>query len=198
MKGLFRVLAKILFAVFFLLSSLYCVLAYVPFTAQQVVKGDLIPALNVFARNQHYLYWLILLLAALAIGVNRSRLSVRFWVFHLGAGIYLLLRPVLAKPDSSIRTLLWAFAMLSPLVWLAVLDLSASFPLVRWKTDRPDQERALFHAAWRSAFFLTLVYGSISIGRHQASDWGRNAGLVLASARACFRTFWSSSCSSSS
>ena len=48
MKKAFRVLAKILFAVFFILSSLYCVLAYVPFTAQQVVKGDLIPALNVF------------------------------------------------------------------------------------------------------------------------------------------------------
>jgi hypothetical protein len=176
MKGIFRVLTKILFAVFFLLSSLYCVLAYVPFTAQQVVKGDLIPALNVFARNQHYLYWLVLLLAAGAIGVNRSRINVRFWIFHLAAGVYLLLRPVLAKPDSSIRTLLWAFAMLSPLVWLAVLDLSASFPLVRWKTDRPDQERALFHAAWRSAFFLTLVYGSISVARHQASDWGRTAG----------------------
>lgn len=171
MKGVLSVLAKILFALFFLLSSLYCVLAYVPFTAQQVVKGDLIPALNVFARNQHYLYWLVLIAVAPAIGLKPRRLHLRCWMFHLAAGAYLLARPVLAKPDSSIWTLLWAFAMLSPLIWVAVLDLSASFPLVRWKTDRPDQERALFHAAWRTALFLTVIYGSIALARHQQADW---------------------------
>jgi hypothetical protein len=61
--------------------------------------------------------------------------------------------------------------MLSPLVWLAVLDLAGSLPLVRWKTARADQERALFHAAWRSALFLTLLYGSIALARHQRADW---------------------------
>ena len=112
---LIKVLAKIVFAIFFLLSSLYCILAYVPFTAQQVVKGDLIPILNVFARHQQYLYWIVLLLAAVAVGVQRSRVHIYFWILHLAAGVFLLLRPVLTNPDPSTRTLIWAFLMLSPL-----------------------------------------------------------------------------------
>ncbi len=166
-----KVLARILFAIFFLLSSLYCILAYVPFTAQQVVKGDLIPALNVFARHQQYLYWLILLLAAVAVGVHRTRLHIYFWSLHLAAGVFLLVRPVLTNPDSSTRTLVWAFLMLTPLVWLAVLDWGAAYPQVRWKTVRPDQDRALFHAAWRSAVFMAVVYGGIAVARHQRTDW---------------------------
>ena len=168
---LIKVLAKIVFAIFFLLSSLYCILAYVPFTAQQVVKGDLIPILNVFARHQQYLYWIVLLLAAVAVGVQRSRVHIYFWILHLAAGVFLLLRPVLTNPDPSTRTLIWAFLMLSPLVWLAVLDWNATYPQVRWKTARPDRDRAIFHAAWRSAFFMSIVYGCIAVDRHQRADW---------------------------
>ena len=42
----YPIFARALFALFFMYSSLFCLLAYVPFTFQQVIKGGLIPQLN--------------------------------------------------------------------------------------------------------------------------------------------------------
>ena len=59
--------ARLLFNVFFLATSLYCLLAYVPFSYSQFVKDNLVPGLSMFAKLNPYLYWGALLAGAFSI-----------------------------------------------------------------------------------------------------------------------------------
>ena len=73
MKKAYPIFARSLFAFFFMFSSLFCLLAYVPFTYQQVIKGGLIPQLNAYARIEHWVYWVILLMIYPVIGWKKTR-----------------------------------------------------------------------------------------------------------------------------
>jgi hypothetical protein len=167
--------SRALFAGFFLLTSLYCLLVHVPFTAQQLIKSEVLPILNQFARVHPYLYWLALPLAAPAAGAGRTRASAAFWGCHIAAGVLLLIHPVLVRLDSNWASLYWAMGFLVPIVWLAVLDWRAHFRKIVWQTGPAGEQRALFHAAWQSALFVTLIYAGITLLKHQSGEWNRAA-----------------------
>jgi len=80
---------------FILLSSIYALLAYVPFTYQQVHKGGLLPWLTTFGRLHSKLYWVALAVACatLAPDFRRARArwaAVSFAAAHAVAGLLLL------------------------------------------------------------------------------------------------------------
>jgi len=54
--------ARAAFGVFLLLTASYCLLAYLPFTYQQIVVEAPLPWLSMFVRAHPYLYWLVLVL----------------------------------------------------------------------------------------------------------------------------------------
>src|SRR5579864_4933302 len=93
------------FILFFLLSSLYCLLAYIPFTYQQVHKGRLIPALNQFGQWHHLLYWLALALIVPVVGYDSREARRRGFLFLLAmaaAGLLILVLKPLANMEGGL------------------------------------------------------------------------------------------------
>src|SRR5437764_14516011 len=133
----FRLLlgAWCLFAGFLLFASLYCILCYIPFTYQQFLKADVIPALGIFARLHPVIYLVVLLLAAPAIGFRNSWLSCGFWMVHAPAAAVLLVHPVLKNLESSIASLVWGLVHLATLAWISALSIERHYPEVRWQPE---------------------------------------------------------------
>src|SRR5258708_14307109 len=63
---------RIVFAGFFLVTSLYCLLAFIPFTYQQMVKAHLLPALSQFAELHPALHVVILATVLLLLCFDRQ------------------------------------------------------------------------------------------------------------------------------
>lgn len=174
------VVSRLVFASFFLFSSLYCLMAYVPFTYTQLLKSELIPVLNHFARLHPALYWMVLLFGAGAAGFARSRGSAWFCGLHIAAGLLLFRWPVLQNLENNTVSLYWGFAMLVPVVWLAALDWQRYFGAVRWKPLAKfdmDDEQPVFAAAIATAVTVSLVFGAVAMYRREAGDWEAGASV---------------------
>ena len=174
MKSAYPIVTRALFAFFFLFDSLYCLLAYVPFTYQQMIKGGLIPQLLVFARFEHWIYWAFLLIIFVALGCDDSRSLRWFWIFLLTAGIAQCFHPVLPNLKNDTTSLLWSLAHMIPVLWLAQLTWQRHFPRVKWAAVIDVQDRRVFGAAWQAALFLTVVYAIIG-WLHRLSPLGKVA-----------------------
>ncbi len=171
-----KLAAKTLYVVFFLLTSIYGLLAFVPFTFQQVIKGELFPPLNEFGRLQPYLFWFVLFFVTLAVGVARTRASILFVSANIVLGIYLFRWPVLTHLENNGAAMGWGIAFLAPIVWLTALDWMERFPRLKWSAKIADEERPAFHAAWQTAAFLTVVYAAIALYKHPAGEWNAASG----------------------
>ena len=116
---------RLLVVLFILLTSIYCLLAWIPFTYQQVVKGGLLPALTMFVKWHPQIYWAILTLAAgtLLPDVRRPKtrwLAVTFLAAHSAAGFWLQGNPLLAGLHNELRSFYWSLVTLVPLLKLAL------------------------------------------------------------------------------
>jgi phosphoglycerol transferase MdoB-like AlkP superfamily enzyme len=164
-------LARLAFCVFVLLSSLYCLLAYIPFTYEQIHKGDLLASLSAFVRVHCFLYWAALLVAAFTLvddlrQVGTRTLTAGFLVFYGGFGIRLLFHPLLPGLQNEASSLLWSFLSLTPLLWIAVIDGLGQAHKIQWNSQEGGHTAHTFRAAWQSAVFLTLLYAGVCYLRH--------------------------------
>src|SRR5262249_22829813 len=110
-----------------LLTSIYCLLTYVPFTYQHLHQARLVYSLTLFVRFHPLLYWLSLGAAALTLREDLSRARTRipafgFLFFYAGVGTVLTAEPLLPSLGGDARSLAWALFALTPLVWMAVID----------------------------------------------------------------------------
>jgi hypothetical protein len=168
-------LARLVVSAFILLSSLYALLAYIPFTYQQIHKGGLLPILTVFGHYQHRLYWAALALACATIlpdfRARRTRwLAWPFLVVHIGAGVLLQFFPVMSTLRNEVSSYTIGMVALIPLVWIAALDLLGHAGAIQWAEYRKEDDRRIFSAAWHSALFLSLVYCCIFYARSHV-EW---------------------------
>lgn len=167
---------------FILLSSLYALLAYIPFTYQQVHKGGLVPVLNTFGRVHAQVYWVALAIACAILLPEFRRpktrwLTISFAVVHLAAGVMLMRFPVMAHLRNDASSLIWAHTALVPLLWIAAIDVAGSWGGIQWAEYRREDDRRIFGAAWQSAVFLALVYCTIFCFRASV-NWGVAERLV--------------------
>lgn len=136
---------------FWVITAVYALLAYIPFTYHQVIEFRLIGWLDVFAR---YHGWWALAAWALAtcsllddLREEPRPLTIGF-VFITGlAGAALLVLPVLATIGNDTRALWYAAAALVPLLWLAAIDWAAAVPRVTWQAPEPEEDARLVVAA---------------------------------------------------
>jgi len=169
-------LGRLAVAGFFLLSSLYALLAYIPFTYQQIHKGGLLPILNTFGRTQAEWYWAALAIACATLLPDFRRpktrwLAILFAAAPGAAGVLLLRYPVMARMRNDVGSLIWAAAALVPLLWIAAIDVAGNWGAIPWAEYHKEDDRRIFCAAWRSAVFLALVYGGIFCFRATVA-WG--------------------------
>jgi len=157
---------RLLVVLFILLTSIYCLLAWIPFTYQQVVKGGLLPALTVFVKWHPQIYWLMFALAAGTLRADLRRPKTRWLVLtflgvHGAAGFWLYAHPLLSGLHNEVRSFYWSLVTLAPLVWLAAIDWIGYWDAIEWAEFRRAEDRRIFQAAWQSAVFLSVVYAGV-------------------------------------
>src|SRR5882724_5377825 len=152
----------------FVMTSLWSLLAYVPFTFQQVHKGKLVPALNTFGRVHPAFYWAALLAVAVIFCLEalpsgpRQRRAMRmralFWYIHVPLGVFFSFRPVFGLMENGTGSYVWALAAFEPILFLTGISLSEHWPAIKWGGKPAYGEPRVFKAACASAVFLSLVY----------------------------------------
>ena len=153
----------------FLITSLWSLLAYVPFTYQQVHKGRLIPALNSFGSAQPIIYWGVLLAVAAVFCLEplpargpRQRRAMRlrawFWYVHVPFGILFTVHPIFGVMENGISSYVWSLAMFEPTLFLSAIVFQEYWPTIDWGKSPAYGEPRVFGAACAAAMFLSLIY----------------------------------------
>lgn len=163
-----------------LLSSLWALLAYVPFTYQQVHKGGLVPALNAFGRAFPAIFWIAMLAVAVIFclepipGKPWRRNAIRrrrfFWYIHIPFAIFLGAHPVFGAMENGNASYAWAFVMFEPLLYLTAIAILDHWPAIEWGRKPAYGEPRLFMATCVSAVFLSLIYAGLANWR-AAQSW---------------------------
>jgi hypothetical protein len=165
------VLLRGVFTVFILLTAVYCVLTYIPFTYEQIHVAGLLPWLTTFVKIHNYLFWVSLgaLVATLIPDLRRRETKILGYALlavSVAVGVWLLWHPLLAGLHNDVRSFRWAIAFLLPLAWLAVIDWLGAGRELRWQSSDSAEDARIFTAAWQSAIFAALVYACIFYFRH--------------------------------
>jgi hypothetical protein len=170
MARLAFILARLVVAVFVLLTALYCLLAYIPFTYHQIHLGGLLAWVTAFAKYHPYLYWPAFLAAALTVPSLRQEgvrfLTAAFLCVYGAIGVWLFFKPLLVNLDNSIQSLYWCLAALTPLMWIALLDWLAQRGNFDWEEPEASEVRRLFHACLLGALYAWLLTSVIVIVRY--------------------------------
>ncbi|HEV8416535.1 MAG TPA: sulfatase-like hydrolase/transferase [Bryobacteraceae bacterium] len=166
-----QIAARVGFLLFFIATSIYCLLTYIPFTWEQLVKPEVFRPLAAFA---HFHAWFYLAVVAVAIAtmtgeMGRNRILAVLFGF-LGAGaIILFVHPLLPSLGGTFSGYTWSLVALLPVV---------AWPLVAWKPvlaampeDATFDSTRGFHAAWQAGIVAAMLSATVA--------WMRGGGSSL-------------------
>jgi hypothetical protein len=98
----FAAILKILFGAYFALTSVYCLLAFLPYTYYAMIKSPAYAWIPWFARHHALLFWLAWAAAVVAYRSHKKRVSYFVYFGILGCvGVFLSARPFLASLESN-------------------------------------------------------------------------------------------------
>ncbi|MGA8152041.1 MAG: sulfatase-like hydrolase/transferase [Terriglobales bacterium] len=122
-------ISRMLWGVYLILTSVYCLLAFLPYTFVALIKEPPYAWVPWFAHHQAALYFLILALL-LAADWPKGKTVHTFLLFGvlLFAGSYLIARPFLLALEDNWTTYGWSLISLLPLALLAIADLRSHWP----------------------------------------------------------------------
>ena len=147
---------------YFVLTSLYCLLAYLPYTYTAFIKAPPYPWMPWFAHHQAAVYWLAVVAGIVAAesGEFREHLDRpdRRLLFRTAAlvviGVYLSARPFLPGLESNRAAYWWSLASLLPLIALSL-----------WRSSRPrasdDSPSSPSLFAYSSGVFVAIAVSLI-------------------------------------
>ncbi len=179
-------LARLIFSLFAALTSLYCLLTYIPFTYQQIHKAEVLSSVTAFVRFHPYLYWLALIAVTLTLVPDFARgktrlLALGFLGIHVMAGIILLSRPLLSALQNDSYSFVCCLVSLVPLLWIAVIDWVGHGRELISAQCEAEEDHKLFKATWQTAFFTASLYAGISYLLHlvsTGSDIGQSQRML--------------------
>jgi hypothetical protein len=124
-----RTCVKGLSAAYFLLTSVYCLLAYLPYTYYAVIKAPPNAWVPWFAAHHAQIYWGLLLCALGAYWPQKrtSKFLIFFGASALG-GILLALNPFLPKLQSNSSAYAWSIASLIPVILMGLSQVIVDWP----------------------------------------------------------------------
>lgn len=187
LSAILNPIARVSFCLFLLITSLYCLLAYIPFTYHWVIKGELLAWLPVFVKYHPCFYLAVLGLVSPTIARDMHRVATRrlvlgFYIFHIAAGAWLIFRPVLPALDNDAGSFKWALISLTPLLWLAAIDYVGHFKQNNWsKEEHQRTNRPTLRNSATSALFLCSLYAVICYLRFRSMlSFSRTELFVIA------------------
>ena len=160
MKLWINTLLRLASGAYFVVTSLYCLLAFLPYTFYFLIKAPAYNWMPWFAHHQPALYWLA---AAALLAANWERLAgskYRNWrrlialTALLTPGVVVSFHPFLSSLDNNAAAYRWSIAALLPVV---VVTLLANFEFDPGQRSNPARS---FHysAVLLSAGSMSLVY----------------------------------------
>jgi len=122
---------RLAFGVFFLVTSVYCLLVYVPFTYFGFIHNALLGWLPGFVRFHALIYAALLCAVATTLvpdlrQAKTRRAAAAFIVLNFAICFYLWRRPALADLTPDLASYFWSLVALLPLILLAAIDLAGS------------------------------------------------------------------------
>lgn len=178
---------RLAFGAFLLLTSVYCLLVWVPFSYFGFIHNPLLSWLPQFVRLHGLIYGVLLAAVALTLIPDLRRRETRraawsFLAFNGCTFVYLWRANALAGLEPDIKSYLWSMLSLFPLAWLGALDFSSGSSVSREQEDgcSVDLARTTLAAvivsvafaatsALRTAFQGSNVSGRIALGEFAAS-----------------------------
>jgi hypothetical protein len=175
-QGLF-VAARSSFIVFMLATSVYCLLAYIPFSYFHFLKFNHISLLTAFVKFHPYLYCLVAGFVASTViddlHQEKTKKLTRFFIlFLILIGIALLIFPLLANLQNNFSSFLFSILSLIPLLWLALIDWLGSRDKIAWSSSAHEEDRHIFWASLFAALFISLLYAGIFYARQKQQAAG--------------------------
>ncbi|MCI0488323.1 MAG: sulfatase-like hydrolase/transferase [Blastocatellia bacterium] len=163
--------ARLCFGLFVLMTSIYCILAYIPFTYYHFLKFTHLLWLTAFVKIHPYLYWLAFAIVAATLRPDleqprTKKLTLAFFAFQMLAGVALLIRPLLPDLQNDITSFLWSLVALIPLLWVTVIDYTGHREEVKWAEPEVGEGTRIFRAAVLAALFVSLLYAGIFYARY--------------------------------
>ena len=127
-RAFYFCVARAAFAAFLMVTGLYCLLVWVPFSNFSFIQNPPITWIPAFVRFHPLIYGLLLLAVAFTLGPDLRRKETRraalaFLLLNAGAFFYVWRRHSLAVLEPDISSYVWSMVSLLPLAWLAALDL---------------------------------------------------------------------------
>ena len=124
MRKWFVTAATVLWGIYCLLTSIYCLLAFLPYTYVAVIKAPPYEWMPWFANHQALLYWIAAGLIAAAHWPNKNSRGFFLIAGFLGAfGIYVSARPFLPGLQNNWAAYGWSLAALAPLLLVAGFEI---------------------------------------------------------------------------
>lgn len=171
-------LLKLLWGIYLVLTSIYCLLAFLPYTYFALIKAPPYEWMPWFAHHQALLYWLALLAVAITQWPRgkSSGFLARFAVLA-AAGVYLVVRPFLPSLQNNWTAYVWSLIALLPLALVAAGDVRQHWPAA--KHDRTDNSLFDYSNAVMIAIAIAFLYvtgvevRSYFEKQSWSFDWGR-------------------------
>jgi len=184
-KAWLAISIRLAFGVFVVLTSLYCILAYVPFTYYQFLQFDHVASLTLFVKVHHLLFAVLVFGLAFSLQEDRRAprtrlLAVGFLVFHAGVALYLLFRPLLPNLENDSTSLAWSLGWLGSLVWLEIIDVAGHSGSREFSRRSTTNDGHIFATALLAALLLSGLNVAITVLRFGMEELGiGGAGLLL-------------------
>jgi hypothetical protein len=118
---------RLMYALLGLITSVYCMLAYLPDMYVSFIQAPLNPWLPEFIRLQPYIYGVVLLFLGITLFAERRtgrerRMVVEFLLAQAAVAIFFLWKRPFSNLGNNSLSFLWSLAVLFPIFWLGVLD----------------------------------------------------------------------------
>jgi arylsulfatase A-like enzyme len=179
---------RVTVAIFYLMTSLHCLLAFLPYTYFSFILAPPLYWLPLWAKYHPYLYWGALGMAAATLwpDMRAGRQRAATWAFlivHGLVGLRLLWWPVLEHVKNDLSSLGWSLAALATLGWLSALDHGATWRRVDWSARRRAASLPL-STGMMSALLVSLLCAGMAYTRsylvNQVIVFGESGLLMTA------------------
>jgi hypothetical protein len=175
-------LSKVAWGIYLILTSTYCLLAFLPYTYVALIKEPPYAWMPWFASHHAALYWLALAGIASTEGPKEKKGGFLTLLVLLAlAGVGLLVRPFMPTLQDNQPAYWWSVIALLPLMLMAGADLHQHRPVA----DNDDRMFSYSNAVL-IAVFVTLIYGVAS----QLHNYAERASLQM-TAGATELSLWS-------
>ena len=167
-------LLKLLWGTYLVITSVYCLLAFLPYTYFALIKAPPYDWMPWFVHRQAMLYFLMLAGVAIA---QWPRKDARGFALLFGtlvvAGVYLALRPFMSTLQNNWTAYIWSLVALTPIVLVAARDVGQHWPA------GGDERRAGTLFAYSSAVLIAILVALLSAASGSVHRYFDNRSFSL-------------------